>query len=181
MNIEGLGVQGREWTQHDLGKTWGVQGRGWMFQRTHQGKACKEEDKHNKGVGGGGVVSTCSKRHKTWGRIQGNLKGKWWMSRWTWELNGNQMGDKLSSQWELNKNGTMWWEPKRKETRKRTNPSPLSFAILNNTIKGQIVGTQKRGDKNKNELHSFGFCSFKKHTKKMNPHMNGFCKEDDDH
>jgi len=51
------------------------------------------------------------------------------------------MGDKLSFQWELNKNGTRWCEPKRKATRKRTNPSPLGFVTLNNTIKGKIGGT----------------------------------------
>ncbi len=31
----------------------GVQGRGWMSWKTHKGKGCKEEDKHNKGLGGG--------------------------------------------------------------------------------------------------------------------------------
>jgi hypothetical protein len=58
------------------------------------------------------------------------------------------MGDILSFQWELNKNGTRWWEPKRKATRKRINPSPLGFVTTNNIIKGQIGGTQKEGDEN---------------------------------
>ncbi len=144
MNIERLGMQGREWTQHDLCKTWGCKEEDECHGEPIKGRLGNKRTNITRGLGG--VVS--SKKHKTWGGIQGNLKGKWWTSRWTLELNGNQMGDKLSSQWELNKNGTRWWEPKRKVTRKRRNPSPLGFAILNNTIKGRIVGTQKKGDEN---------------------------------
>jgi hypothetical protein len=36
----------------------------------------------------------------------------------------------------------------RKATREGTNPSPLGFVTLNNTMKGWMGGTQKEGDEN---------------------------------